>query len=407
MLPFQAARQRQFARVITFALAGFVFNTTEFIPVALLSDIAQSFAMPVSQTGLIITVYAWVVSLMSLPFMLLTAKAERRGLLIKLLVLFILSHLLSVIAWDFWVLVLARIGVALTHSIFWAITASLVIRVAPKDKKSQAIGLLAIGCSLAMILGLPLGRLIGQFFGWRVTFAIIAIIALIAIGILCLFYQLLPHLPSKNAGSLNSLPTFFKRPLLLGLYALTMIIISAHFTAYSYIEPFMLNISTMSHSMATFVLFVFGLSGITASLLFNRYYNAGPIRFILFSMGLLTATLLLLFIASQQTWTMFLLTFFWGIGIAGIGLGLQIRVLHLAPDATDVAMAIYSGIYNIGIGAGALLGNQVMQHYGLAYIGVAGALFAVFGLVLFILVQWKYGHLAPNKLSTEEKKKCG
>ncbi|HDX1179672.1 TPA: sugar transporter [Pasteurella multocida] len=404
MLPFQAARQRQFARVITFALAGFVFNTTEFIPVALLSDIAQSFSMPVSQTGLIITVYAWVVSLMSLPFMLLTAKAERRGLLIKLLVLFILSHLLSVIAWDFWVLVLARIGVALTHSIFWAITASLVIRVAPKDKKSQAIGLLAIGCSLAMILGLPLGRLIGQFFGWRATFAIIA---LIAIGILCLFYQLLPHLPSKNAGSLNSLPTLFKRPLLLGLYALTMIIISAHFTAYSYIEPFMLNISTMSHSMATFVLFVFGLSGITASLLFNRYYNAGPIRFILFSMGLLTATLLLLFIASQQTWTMFLLTFFWGIGIAGIGLGLQIRVLHLAPDATDVAMAIYSGIYNIGIGAGALLGNQVMQHYGLAYIGVAGALFAVFGLVLFILVQWKYGHLVPNKLSTEEKKKCG
>ncbi|MGY4849457.1 sugar transporter [Pasteurella multocida] len=404
MLPFQAARQRQFARVITFALAGFVFNTTEFIPVALLSDIAQSFAMPVSQTGLIITVYAWVVSLMSLPFMLLTAKAERRGLLIKLLVLFILSHLLSVIAWDFWVLVLARIGVALTHSIFWAITASLVIRVAPKDKKSQAIGLLAIGCSLAMILGLPLGRLIGQFFGWRATFAIIA---LIAISILCLFYQLLPHLPSKNAGSLNSLPTLFKRPLLLGLYVLTMIIISAHFTAYSYIEPFMLNISTMSHGMATFVLFVFGLSGITASLLFNRYYNAGPIRFILFSMGLLTATLLLLFIASQQTWTMFLLTFFWGIGIAGIGLGLQIRVLHLAPDATDVAMAIYSGIYNIGIGAGALLGNQVMQHYGLAYIGVAGALFAVFGLVLFILVQWKYGHLVPNKLSTEEKKKCG
>ncbi|HIF5500378.1 sugar transporter [Pasteurella multocida] len=404
MLPFQAARQRQFARVITFALAGFVFNTTEFIPVALLSDIAQSFAMPVSQTGLMITVYAWVVSLMSLPFMLLTAKAERRGLLIKLLVLFILSHLLSMIAWDFWVLVLARIGVALTHSIFWAITASLVIRVAPKDKKSQAIGLLAIGCSLAMILGLPLGRLIGQFFGWRATFAIIA---LIAIGILCLFYQLLPHLPSKNAGSLNSLPTLFKRPLLLGLYALTMIIISAHFTAYSYIEPFMLNISTMSHSMATFVLFVFGLSGITASLLFNRYYNAGPIRFILFSMGLLTATLLLLFIASQQTWTMFLLTFFWGIGIAGIGLGLQIRVLHLAPDATDVAMAIYSGIYNIGIGAGALLGNQVMQHYGLAYIGVAGALFAVFGLVLFILVQWKYGYLAPDKPSTEEKTKCG
>ncbi|XWY21804.1 sugar transporter [Bisgaard Taxon 45] len=393
MLPFQVARQRQFARVITFALAGFIFNTTEFIPVALLSDIAQSFDMPVSQTGLMITVYAWVVSLMSLPFMLLTAKVERRGLLIKLLVLFILSHLLSVVAWDFWVLVLARIGVALTHSIFWAITASLVIRVAPKDKKSQAIGLLAIGCSLAMILGLPLGRVIGQAFGWRATFAIIALIAL---GILALFYQLLPRLASKNAGSLSSLPTLFKRPLLLGLYLFTMIIISAHFTAYSYIEPFMLQIGAMEHSVTTLVLFVFGLSGITASLLFNRYYQSGPIRFILFSVGLLTLTLFLLFVSSQQTWAMFVLTFFWGIGIAGVGLGLQIRVLHLAPDATDVAMAIYSGIYNIGIGAGALLGNQVMQHYGLAYIGVAGALFAVFGLVLFILIQCQYGRLATQ-----------
>ena len=88
---------------------------------------------------------------------------------------------------------------------------------------------------------------------------------------------------------------------------------------------------------------------------------------------------------------MYLLAFVWGVGISGIGLSLQVRVLQLAPDATDVAMAIYSGLYNIGIGGGALFGNQVMQHFGLANIGFSGAAFAAMGLLLFIYIHFRYG----------------
>ena len=395
MHALKIVRRLKFFRVILLAFAGFVFNTTEFLPVALLSDIADSFHIPVEQAGLMITLYAWIVSLMSLPFMLMTAKLERRSLLIKLLVVFVVSHVLSVLAWDFWGLLLSRIGIAFTHAIFWSITASLAVRVAPKDKKAQAIGLLAMGSALAMVLGLPLGRVVGQYFGWREAFAIIAVLAF---TILILLYRFLPHLESRNAGSLRSLPLLIKRPLLLGLYALTILIISAHFTAYSYIEPFMVRIGEMSDAAATAILLIFGLSGIIASLLFNRFYQRSPTVFLLTSMGILGLSLVLLLPLSESQFSMFLLAFIWGIGISGIGLSLQVRVLQLASDATDVAMAIYSGLYNVGIGGGALLGNQVMQHLGLANIGFSGAAFAMLGIGLFVYLHVRYGKSQGNAL---------
>lgn len=382
------------ARVVVLAFAAFVFNTTEFIPVALLSDIAAGFSIPVERAGLMITLYAWIVTLMSLPFMLLTAKMERRSLLMKLFVLFIASHVLTAFAWNFGVLLIARAGVALSHAVFWSITASLAVRVAPKDKKMQALGLLAMGSSLAMVLGLPIGRVIGQYLGWRATFAIIGMAAAVA---MVLLWRLLPPLPSKNSGSLKSVPLLFKRPLLVGLFVLTAIVVSAHFTAYSYVEPFVREIGGFSEGAATAILLVFGLAGLTGSVLFNLYHRKNPSLFLQLSVGSLLASLVLMLPLSHYAAVMYVLVFVWGVGIAGIGLGLQVRVLQLAPDATDVAMAIYSGIFNIGIGGGALIGNLAIKHFGLADVGLTGAALAAVSMVLLLWLSRRYGAPAGLK----------
>ena len=384
---YQKAEKTQFWRVVIMACAAFIFNTTEFVPVALLTDIGQSFDMQSSDVGLMMTVYAWTVMIMSLPAMLATGDMERKGLLLKLFVIFIIGHIISVIAWNYWILLIARMCIAVAHSLFWAITASLVMRVAPKNKKTQAIGMLAIGTSLATILGLPLGRLVGQLVGWRITFAIIAALALV---VMVFIMRLLPNLPSKNAGSLSSLPILAKRPLLIGLYATTVIIVSAHFTAYTYIEPFMVQIGELDPNLATIILLVFGVSGITASVIFNRLYRFGPTQFISTAMILLAVSLAFMLVSASYTATMFTLAFIWGIGISCIGLALQMRVLQLAPDATDVASAIYSGIFNAGIGAGALFGNQIAHHIGLEYIGFSGAALAMIALGIFVFFNFRY-----------------
>ncbi|EJN1846398.1 sugar transporter [Salmonella enterica] len=381
------SRKVAWLRVVTLAIAAFIFNTTEFVPVGLLSDIAESFHMQTAQVGIMLTIYAWVVAVMSLPFMLLTSQMERRKLLICLFVLFIASHVLSFLAWNFTVLVISRIGIAFAHAIFWSITASLAIRLAPAGKRAQALSLIATGTALAMVLGLPIGRVVGQYFGWRTTFFAIGMGALITL--LCLI-KLLPKLPSEHSGSLKSLPLLFRRPALMSLYVLTVVVVTAHYTAYSYIEPFVQNVAGLSANFATVLLLILGGSGIIGSLVFGKLGNRHASSLVSIAIALLVVCLLLLLPAAESEAHLAILSIFWGIAIMVIGLGMQVKVLALAPDATDVAMALFSGIFNIGIGAGALVGNQVSLHWSMSAIGYIGAIPACAALVWAVLIFRKW-----------------
>ncbi|EGJ7521407.1 sugar transporter [Salmonella enterica subsp. enterica serovar Infantis] len=381
------SRKVTWLRVVTLAIAAFIFNTTEFVPVGLLSDIAESFHMQTAQVGIMLTIYAWVVAVMSLPFMLLTSQMERRKLLICLFVLFIASHVLSFLAWNFTVLVISRIGIAFAHAIFWSITASLAIRLAPAGKRAQALSLIATGTALAMVLGLPIGRVVGQYFGWRTTFFAIGMGALITL--LCLI-KLLPKLPSEHSGSLKSLPLLFRRPALMSLYVLTVVVVTAHYTAYSYIEPFVQNVAGLSANFATVLLLILGGAGIIGSLVFGKLGNRHASSLVSIAIALLVVCLLLLLPAADSEAHLAILSIFWGIAIMVIGLGMQVKVLALAPDATDVAMALFSGIFNIGIGAGALVGNQVSLHWSMSAIGYIGAIPACAALVWAVLIFRKW-----------------
>ncbi|HDT2509443.1 TPA: sugar transporter, partial [Enterobacter hormaechei subsp. steigerwaltii] len=387
MTTHTVSRRVAWLRVVTLAIAAFIFNTTEFVPVGLLSDIAASFDMETAQVGIMLTIYAWVVALMSLPFMLLTSQMERRKLLIGLFVVFIASHVLSFMAWNFTVLVISRVGIAFAHAVFWSITASLAIRLAPAGKRAQALSLIATGTALAMVLGLPIGRIVGQYFGWRTTFFAIGMGALITL--VCLI-KLLPKLPSEHSGSLKSLPLLMRRPALMSIYLLTVIVVTAHYTAYSYIEPFVQVVAGFSANFATVLLLILGGAGIIGSILFGKLGNKHASALVSSAIGLLLACLLLLMPAAGSESHLAILSLFWGVAIMIIGLGMQVKVLALAPDATDVAMSLFSGIFNLGIGAGALVGNQISLHVSMSAIGYLGAIPALIALIWSVLIFRKW-----------------
>lgn len=378
---------RKWLPVISLTFSTFIFNTSEFIPIGLLTDIAEDFSITEQKAGLLITFYAWVVAVMSLPLMLAFSKTENKKLLLSVVGLFTLSHVLSGFSNSYGMLMLSRVGVACAHAIFWSMVTPLAVSVAPEGKRSTALSLIVTGSSVAMIIGLPLGRAVGLMVGWRITFLLIGAIAATIFMILA---AVLPKVPSDNDITLKSLPSLLKTPGLIGIYVLTVIMITGHFTAYSYIEPFLDQVAHLSSTAITFVLAGFGIVGIIGSLFFSRYYDRHNTLFILIAIIGIPAFVLLLGISSRMGGAMAILNcLIWGIAINSYNLTFQSEILQTAPHGTAIAMSIYSGIYNVGIGSGALVGGIVCEHLEIGYVGYVG------GILCIIAMAWCLTRLLP------------
>lgn len=377
----------QYFQVILMGISAFIINTTEFVPVALLSDIAQDFSITPVETAWMITLYAWVVAVMSLPLMLLTGKLERKRLLLAVFVVFIASQMLTAFAWSFEVLLISRIGAASAHAIFWSITAAIALRVAPKGKKALALSVLAMGTSLAMVLGVPIGRLVGQYFSWRTTFAGIGMLAFI---VFVLQAKLLPTLPSKFDGDFKKVPELLKNPLLIGLYVFIFLAFTAHYTAYSYIEPFMRQVGSISDSLVTVVLLLFGGAGLIGSVLFSRWSEKSSSGLLLTSTSVLMLSMLTLLWSVTSIWWLSLNSLIWGTMLMLIILAVQAKVLSIDDDAQDIVMAMFSGIINLGIGTGAWFGGYAVTYVSLASLGFVGAAIAGLALILIIVMTRRF-----------------
>ncbi|MFT5704492.1 MAG: DHA1 family L-arabinose/isopropyl-beta-D-thiogalactopyranoside export protein-like MFS transporter [Shewanella sp.] len=373
------------APVLLLALTAFVFVSTEFVPVGILAALGQSFNMSAVEIGPMLTVYASVVALASLPAVLLFARFERKKLLLGLMTVFIISHGVCVWAPSYDILLSGRIGIAFTHALFWAIAPALVVRLAPNGQGAQALSIFATGCVLALVLGIPLGRVIGQLVGWRSIFALIGLLTLF---MMLLLWRGLPNLPAAHGGSWRSLPALVRNKALLWLYLLTIVLVTAHYSVYTYLEPLLQEHFGYSANITTMILLIFGAAGLIGSALFSRYQARHAQQLLTLAIVLLGSCMTILPFIASQIWLLLPLSIVWGTGMMLMCLSLQSKALKLAPDATDVAMAIYSGLFNVGIGSGALLGSIIAARYGVVENGNWASLLIVLSIIpLFYLLK--------------------
>lgn len=381
-------KKKSFTRwlpLIGLTFAVFVFNTSEFMPIGLLTDIATDLNISEARAGLLISVYAWVVAIMSLPLMIMVSKMELKRLLLSIIALFVVSHVASAFAEGYYTLMLSRIGVACSHAIFWSIAPPLAVRTVPDGKRALGLSTIATGSSVAMVVGLPLGRVVGLYVGWRMTFLSIAIIsALIFIFIAVVF----PKLQSRGKFAFKQLPALLHNRVLVGVFIMSVLFATAHYTGYSYIEPFLGKVASMSPDLVTLVLIVFGASGMLGSIAFSKYYMANRRRFMLVMTLGPALCLLLLQVAAASLLSVVAVCIMWGAMATAFNIAFQDNTIRFAPEnATSIGMSIFSGIFNLGIGSGAYVGGLVVSHLSIDYIGYAGGLIGLIA-TLYLVVRY-------------------
>lgn len=358
--------------------AAFIFNSSEFMPIGLLTDIASSFSISEATCGIMISIYAWAVMALSLPLMLAACHVPPRRLILGVVALFGLGQLCSAVAPTFVLLVCARLIVASAHAVFWSIATPFAVRVAGEAHGPEAIGTVAAGSCVAMVFGMPLGRMVGLAVGWRMTFAIMAVLTALVVGLLALAF---PRLDKGEAFSLSRLPSLATNRALMGIYLLTALVATGYYTGYSYVEPFLGQVTGMGSSLVTLALMVFGAAGLLGSQLFSRLYERRRGLFLTLTVAGIPAALLLMLPLSGNAACMFAVCVLWGVSSTAFNVSCQAEVIRTtSQEAGAVAMSIFSGIFNLGIGCGSWVGGRVVDGLGIEMVGVAGGVIALAGL---------------------------
>lgn len=362
---------REWLPLLGLTFAAFIFNTSEFMPIGLLTDIAADLAVTEAQAGIIITAYAWAVMILSLPLMMLASRFGFRRLLLVVIAVFAVGQVLSVVSTGFAMLMASRIVVACAHSVFWSIASPMAVRVVSERHHALALSMIVTGTSVAMILGLPLGRIVGLWVGWRMAFMCVAVASGIALAYLAVVF---PKMPAGEPFTLQKLPGLFRNPGLVGTFVFIGVMITGYYTGYSYIEPFMQQMAGMSDESITLALTIFGVAGILGSLLYARLFDGHRTAFITTAVvGLTLALFLLAPSAMVGPVAVVLVCLLWGLSATSFNVALQGEAIGAcSQDESAVAMSIYSGIFNLGIGGGTALGGLVVTHASIGVIGYVG-----------------------------------
>ncbi|MBM6383806.1 MFS transporter [Paenibacillus sp. FSL K6-2862] len=367
-------------KVYLLAIAAFVVGTVELILGGILDLIAADLHLTLAKAGYLISIFSLVYAI-SAPILLnVTARFERKKVYMYTLLIFLVSNLISAFSANFYMLMAGRALGAATGSLIFVLSLTLAARIVEPQYKGRAVGIITMGGSASLILGVPLGIFVGNLAGWREVFVFIAImtaIVMVAIGLVMQRVQPVPVVSLKRQFAA------LWNPRMLAIHATTLLVLAGHLTLYAYFTPFLQETIGASSTMVTFIYMMFGIAAVAGGglggVLSDRLHPAKAIVIVLipfimsmavipFSVGLpLIAFLILLSIWSALSWT-----------VTPVQNSLIIKT---SPEAAESLISTNSGIAHAGIALGTYVGGMVIDHSTILYNGWVGSILILLGLV--------------------------
>ncbi|WP_284947347.1 MFS transporter [Acidisoma cladoniae] len=372
--------------LLALAAAAFGIGTTEFVIMGLLPEIGHSLGVSIPQAGQLVSSYALAVTIGS-PFMaVLMARFPRRLSLLILMAVFIIGNAFCALAHGYDTLMAARIFTALAHGAFFGIGAVVAAEVVPKHQRAMAISLMFSGLTLANVLGVPFGTLLGQAYGWRTTFWAVVIIGVAAFVALLIW---VPEVRQARRMRLKREVAALGHPQVLLAMGTSVLCSAALFTVFTYITPLLETVSGISPHGVSIALLLFGVGITLGNLVGGRLADWRLMPSIILSLCLLIIVQIVFTATSHSAVPAVITIMVWGAFAFGVAPPLQMRVVDQARAAPSLASTMNQSAFNLGNAIGASAGGfMVSAGAGYAQLPWLGSAFSVVALGVIVTALW-------------------
>jgi MFS transporter, DHA1 family, inner membrane transport protein len=389
------------SKLLTLAAGAFAVGTSEFLMMGTLPAVATDLGVSVSAAGQLVSAFALGIALGGPILAGMTARFERRAVLMGALLAFLVTNLVVALSPVYALAVIMRFAGGALGGLFYGVAFASAATHAGPGKQGSAIASVLSGVTMATVLGSPLGAWIGQLMGWRAPYALIALMTL---GIVFAIAKLLPRMAGNDSlgagiqgaieGIKSLLAVFADKPLAL-MYLAIALINTGWFALYTYISPYWTNIAGVQAALIPASLLAYGVFSAVGGVWGGKLANGGALRIVKASVAAQAVLLAALALSGCAPTLALAFAMFWGLAAWVFVSAAQVRVVELAGDRADIASSVAVSAFNVGNAAGALIGGVVVSLSSVAATPWTGIAFVSLG---FIAVAWSTYSLKPGKI---------
>ena len=368
--------------LLALALAAFGIGTTEFVVMGLLPDVARDLGVSIPAAGLLVSGYALGVTLGGPALSVLMARTPGRSALLGLMALFVIGNIGCALAPDYASLMVARAVTAFCHAAFFGVGAVIAADLAAPGKRAQAIALMVSGLTIANILGVPLGTMIGQSAGWRATFWAVAALGVLSWAALAAWVprQASPPRDLKAEWRILRLPAVWLT------LATSTVASTSMFTFFTYVTPILVDVSGLRTEHVGWVLLVCGVGLTFGNLIGARLADWRPLPSLAASFALVALILIAFAWTGRTPSSATVSIFLWGAVSFAACATLQAEIVEQARAAPNLASTLNISAFNFGNALGAGLGALAIANgMPLSGIPVVAGVVAAVAMALTIL----------------------
>ncbi|GIP18566.1 purine efflux pump PbuE [Paenibacillus montaniterrae] len=346
-------------KVVALTISAFVVGLIELIIGGILPQIAADLQISITKAGLLITVFSLIFALAGPILFIVTSKFERKKIMLAALAVFFVGTLLSFWGASYEMLMLARVINAASGSLIVVLALTLSVKVVPERYMARAIGLVSMGISSSIVIGIPIGVLISDYWNWRIIFLFASVLTIIAFFIIVVGID---RVPAGKAITIRDQLRAIKRIKILSAHGMMMFAIGGHYVFYAYLSPYLTEFYGLGAGEISIIYFIFGFSAIAGGYIGGMLSDKlNPRRAIIAIVTTFLLTLLAISFTRDSFALFVVLLVLWGIMSWAVSPPEQAYLIETDPATADIQQSIHNSALQIGIAAGSGIGGYIID----------------------------------------------